>query len=87
VIQRLNFGKKNTMGVIEQLAEIKHQEGREEGREKGRKEGRKEGREEGKAEVVRSLLAKTEFSAEKIAEIAGVAVSFVSKIRKGQSAK
>lgn len=65
------FEKKQTMGIIEQLAEIRHQEGRE----------------EAKAEVVRSLLAKTEFSSQKIAEIAGVAVSFVRKIKKEQSCK
>jgi hypothetical protein len=56
------FETKNTMGVLEQLAEIKHQEGIE----KGRKEQ--------KEEMVRSLLANTEFSPEKIAELVGVPV-------------
>jgi predicted transposase/invertase (TIGR01784 family) len=69
------FEKKNTMGVIEQWAEIKHQEGREEGRE------------EEKQEFVRSLLAKTEFSPEKIAELVGVPIAFVKKIKKSLSAK
>jgi predicted transposase YdaD len=68
------FEKKNTMGVIEQWAEIKHQEGREEGRE------------EEKQEFVRSLLAKTEFSPEKIAELVGVPIAFVKKIKKSLSA-
>lgn len=68
------FEKKNTMGILEQLAEIKHQEGIEEGLKKGRKEHKKE--------MVRSLLAKTEFSPEKIAELVGVPVSLVEKFKK-----
>jgi flagellar biosynthesis/type III secretory pathway protein FliH len=73
------FEKKNTMGVIEQWAEIKHQEGIEKGLEKGRKEERKE--------FVRSLLANTEFSPEKIAKLVGVPVAIVEKIKKSLSAK
>jgi hypothetical protein len=65
------FEKKNTMGVIEQLAEIKRQEALEEGEEK----------------FVRSLLAKTEFSPAKIAELVGVPVAFVQKIKKSLKAK
>ena len=69
------FGKKNTMGIIEQLAEIKHQEGVEEGVEQG------------KEESVRLFLAHTEFSPEKIAELVGVPVSLVEKVKKELSAK
>jgi hypothetical protein len=65
------FEKKNTMGIIEQLAEIKRQEALEEGEEK----------------FVRSLLAKTEFSPAKIAELVGVPVAFVQKIKKSLKAK
>jgi hypothetical protein len=69
------FEKKNTMSVIEQLAEIRHQEGVEEGGEKERKR------------VVRSLLANTKHSPAKIAELVGVPVALVTKIKKSLSAK
>ena len=36
------FEKKNTMGVIEQLAEIRHREGIELGREEGKEKEREE---------------------------------------------
>jgi len=65
------FGKTNTMGILEQLAEIRRLEGLEEGRE----------------ESVRLLLSNTEFSPGKIAELLGVGVSFVENIRKNLSAK
>jgi hypothetical protein len=73
------FEKKNTMGVIEQLAEIKAKEALEEGREQGKEEERQE--------FVRSLLTNTEFSPEKIAELVGVPVAFVQKIKKSLKAK
>jgi len=59
------------MGVIEQLAEIKQQEALEEGNQK----------------TVRLFLANTEFSAAKIAELVGVPVVFVERIKKSLSAK
>ncbi|HLZ15627.1 MAG TPA: hypothetical protein VKQ08_01225 [Cyclobacteriaceae bacterium] len=59
------FERKNTMGYFEQLAEIKHQEGIQEGLEK----------------AVRSLLSNTEFSTKKIAELVGVPVSLVRKLK------
>jgi hypothetical protein len=65
------FGKKNTMGIIEQLAEIKRQEALEEGKENS----------------VRLFLANTEFSPEKIAELVGVPVALVKKFKKELSAK
>jgi len=60
---------------MEQWAEIRHQEGREEGKEEERKE------------FVRSLLANTEFSPAKIAELVGVPIALVRKIKKLLSAK
>jgi flagellar biosynthesis/type III secretory pathway protein FliH len=70
-------GKKNTMGIIEQLAEMKAGEALE----KGMKKGMKKGREEGNEKAVKLLLDNTEFSAAKIAELVGVPVSFVKKVK------
>ncbi|HEV3324841.1 MAG TPA: hypothetical protein VG052_04530, partial [Puia sp.] len=58
-------GKKNTMGIIEQLAEIKAEEVRK----------------EGKQESVRLFLANTEFSMSKIANLVGVSIYFVKKVK------
>lgn len=69
------FGKKNTMGILEQLAEIKHQEGLEEG-------ARTE-----KENFLRVFLAHTEFSADKIAELVGVPVELVEKVKEESRAK
>ena len=55
-----------TMGIVEQMHEIKRQEGVEEGLEK----------------AVRSLLTKREFSAEEIAELLDVPVALVEKVKK-----
>jgi hypothetical protein len=60
------------MGVIEQLAEIRKEEGREEGRM------------EKEVTVVKNLLSATKFPLEKIASIAGVSVAFVKEVRKGK---
>jgi hypothetical protein len=60
-----------TMGIFEQLAEIKRQEAIEEGKE----------------ETVRLFLANTEFSPEKIAELVKVPVSLVQKIKQELSEK
>jgi hypothetical protein len=65
------FQKENTMGIIEQLAEIK----------------RHEAVEEGKAESVRLFLANTEFSPDKIAELVKVPVALVKKIKKELNGK
>lgn len=67
-------GKVNTMGIIEQVKQIKLDEAREEGREEARKEE--------KVQVVKRLLARA-FSSKEIAGIAGVTVPFVEKVRKG----
>ncbi len=60
------LGKSKTMGIFEQLAEIKEQEARM----------------EGKMESVRLFLANTEFSNAKIAELVGVPVDLVDKVKK-----
>ena len=65
------LGKSKTMGIFEQLAEIKHQEGIEEGLEK----------------AARVLLANTNLSPSKIAEELGVTVDFVDKIKSKMSTK
>ena len=58
--------KEDTMGILEQLAEIKREEGLEEGLEKS----------------VKGLLKRTDFSSGKIAEILEVKRSFVDRIKK-----
>jgi hypothetical protein len=65
------LGNMYTMGIFEQLAEIKRQEAIEEGKE----------------ETVRLFLANTEFSPEKIAELVKVPVSLVQKIKQELSEK
>lgn len=83
------FGTTNAMGIIEQLAEIKHKEGMAEGHKEGMAEGHKEGVEaglkegvgEGLAKAARLLLAHTEYSPEKIAELVGVSLAVVEKER------
>jgi hypothetical protein len=74
--------KKNTMTVIEQLAEIKAEEAMAEGLEKGRAEGIKKGRAEEREKAVRAFLANTEFSVEKIAELVEAPIALVRKIKK-----
>ena len=60
-------GKINTMGLIEQIREIKIQEVREEEAKR----------------FIENLLSSTDFSVEKIASLAGVPVDFVEKVKKG----
>ncbi len=71
------FEKENTMGIIEQLAEIKGQEGLK----KGKEIGLEEGLEKGLKKAVRLFLSNTEFSPEKIAELVGVPLALVEKIK------
>jgi predicted transposase YdaD len=73
------LGKSKTMGIFEQLAEIKHQEGVQ--------EGKQEGIQEGLEKAVRILLANTDLSPSKIAEEVGVRVDLVEKIKIELSAK
>jgi hypothetical protein len=65
------LGKSKTMGIFEQLAEIKHQEGIQEGLEK----------------AIRGLLVYNKLSMSEIAEAAGVPVDLVVKIKKGDERK
>jgi predicted transposase YdaD len=61
-------GKKNTMDIFEQVAEMKRQE------------GHRQGLKEGVEKSARLFLANTEFSIEKIASLVGVPVTFVKKL-------
>jgi len=85
-------GKRKTMGIAEQLAEIKAKEALQEGLQKGMMEGLQKGLERGRAEerenasivFVQNLLANTEFSIEKIASLANVSLGFVTKVKERQ---
>jgi hypothetical protein len=77
--RRQILGEKNTMGIIDQLREIKHKEGVEEGHEKGVQEGLEK--------AIGRLLANTEFSPKKIAELMEVPTALVQKIKKELCAK
>ncbi len=90
----LNFDKaievitknKRTMGIREMVLERARKEGLEKGLEKGRlkgrEEGKAEGKVEGKAEVVSNLIIKMAMTDAQAADIAGVSVDFVKKVRK-----
>jgi predicted transposase YdaD len=72
--------KNNIMGIDEYLKQKAMEEGQEEGLEEGRKEGEERVRmTQGKS--VRAFLDNTEFSISKIAELVGVPVSFVKKVK------
>lgn len=73
-------GKKNTMGILEQLAGIKSQEAREEALEEGNKKVRAT-----QEQAVKAFLNNTEFSVEKIASLVDVSVSFVEQVKKSLS--
>lgn len=76
-------GKINTMGIIEQLAEIRAEEGEKRGLEEGLEKGLEEGFEKGRMESVKALLANSKFSTGKIASLLNVPVSFVEKVKAG----
>jgi predicted transposase/invertase (TIGR01784 family) len=76
-IDRLT-GKANIMGIIEQVKQMKIAEAKEEGRKEGLKEVRTK-----MTAVVRNLIAETNFSDKKIADIAGVSEAFVKRVRQG----
>jgi predicted transposase YdaD len=78
-------GKNNTMGILEQLAEIKAEEALEKGREEGKIEGREEGKIEANENAVKALLKSTNFSASEIAEVLCLNQSIVEKIKSGLS--
>ncbi|MBN9382839.1 MAG: hypothetical protein J0H74_18885 [Chitinophagaceae bacterium] len=68
-IDRLT-GKTNTMGIIEQVKQMRIAEAKEEART------------EKEAAVVKNLIAETNFSDKKIADIVGVTEAFVKRIRR-----
>ena len=68
-------GKKNTMGLLEQIAEIRAEEAEQKGRM------------ETTHLFVENLLSNTEFSDEKIAALASVTIAFVEKVRKDLSSR
>ena len=70
-------GITNTMGIEEQLAEIKAGEALV----KGLRKGRQQGREKTVRLVVENLLRSTRFSVKRVAELAAVTPEFVSKIK------
>ncbi|HEY8967959.1 MAG TPA: hypothetical protein VIM64_02675, partial [Puia sp.] len=75
-IDRLT-GKSNTMGLIEQIRQMKLDEARAE----ARKEARKEAAGERNRIFVTNLLNSTSFSVKKIAQLAGVSESFVNRVK------
>ncbi|HEY4064135.1 MAG TPA: hypothetical protein VGM30_19650 [Puia sp.] len=95
-VEESNKDKNNiTMGIIEQMHEIKRQEGVEEGRREGIQEGRREGIQKGIQEgiqkglenAVQKLLVNTELSSEEIAKLVEVPVTLVKKIKKELNSK
>lgn len=74
--------KKNTMGIIEAVAEIRAGEALKKGLRKGLRKGLAKGRTEEKIKVVRRLLAEKGFTVKKIADIVDVSVAFVEKVKK-----
>src|ERR1700754_2043591 len=73
-------GKKNTMGILEQLVDIKSKEARAEALKEGDKKVRAT-----QKQAVKAFLTNTEFSAEKIASLVEVSVSFVEQVKKSLS--
>jgi hypothetical protein len=76
-------GKKNTMDIFEQVAEMRHEEGVQEGLEKGLQKGAQKNA----RVVVENLLRKYDMSQNEIASVANVSLSFVKKVKKELSAK
>jgi len=72
-------GKVNAMGIIEQLAEIRAEEGRE--------QGLKEGREKSSRLFVKNLLSDTDFPFERIASLANVSTDFVRNVKESLSSR
>jgi len=67
-------GKINTMGIIEQVRQMKIEEAEERARKKAMTQKA--------TEVVRNLITVTNFSISKIADIAGVSEAFVKRIQR-----
>ncbi|MHA4807095.1 Rpn family recombination-promoting nuclease/putative transposase [Flavitalea flava] len=79
-------GKKNTMGILEQLAEIKAEEARKEAMKEGEIKT-KEAENKKDTLFVGNLLASTDFDDSKIAALANVPLDFVKKARKSLASK
>ena len=75
-IDRLT-GKTNTMGIIEQVKQMKLDEARAE----AKREARKEESDKNKRVFVTNLLSSTNFSVKKIAALAGVSEAFVNRVK------
>jgi predicted transposase/invertase (TIGR01784 family) len=79
-IDRLT-GKINTMGIIEQVKQMKLEEAKREGLKEGKKVGVKEGEEKRNRLFVANLLTSTSFSVAKIATLAGVTEAYVNSVK------
>lgn len=69
------------MGIVDMLKEREAQKILEKGEKAGLKKGLEKGKIEGKAEVVCSLVTRLGLSDAQAADIAGVPVAFVKKVR------
>lgn len=74
-------GKTNTMGIIEQVKQMKLDEARAAAKREGRKEGRSKEAQRKNRLFVTNLLSSTTFTAKKIAKLAGVSEAFVKKVK------
>jgi len=77
------LGKKNYMGIVEHLAEIRATEARK----VALKEGLEEGKENASRAFVENLLRDGLYTQVKIASLANVTLAFVKKVKKGQGSK
>ena len=71
--------KKNTMGILEQVAEVRYEE--------GLKKGEKKATQKACRLFVENLLRETKFTPAKIASLANVSQAFVKKVEKDLAAK
>jgi flagellar biosynthesis/type III secretory pathway protein FliH len=71
-------GKKNTMDIFEQVAEMRHEEGLHEGLKKGLRKGAQQT----KRRVVEKLIKNSKLSLNEIASVADVSLIFVKKVKK-----
>lgn len=62
------------------------EKGRQEGRREGRKEGRKEGRQESMRDTALRMLQAGNYAMDEIANISGLSLDEVEKLRNGQTA-
>jgi hypothetical protein len=72
---------KIVMGIMDAVKQVYKEQMREEWMEKGIEEGMEKGRKEEQEKSVRIFLTNTEFSPDKIAELVGVPLSLVEKVK------